>query len=103
MSSSESSSSSGTSAAVVPKKRKHEIVALAEKETDSNTPNSDVNDGSAKADEPVLSHAEKRRRKRDAKHAELKDTDAHPKKKRKLKDESSKAIDSSANSIRQNS
>jgi RNA recognition motif-containing protein len=51
---------------------------------------------------PVLSHAEKRRRKREAKRAEkLKDGDVHPTKKRKLKDGTSHSVDTSTK--RQNS
>lgn len=103
---------------MVPKKRKPEGVVVAKSETRanfSNIPDSDVDgsddDGLAKSPEgaePVLSHAEKRRKKRDAKRAEmLKDIGDHSKKKRKLKDGSSKAIiDPPADSIpykRQNS
>lgn len=82
--------------------------------------NSDTSDGHSGPDSddelenadgqgPVLSHAEKRRRKREAKRAEkLKDVDVddHPKKKRKLKDGTSQIADSSTTTTttkRQNS
>jgi len=108
---SESSSSSGSSAAVVPKKRKQERASVTKNETKPNFSDADESDDglakSPEADEPVLSHAEKRRKKRDAKRAEvLNDIDDHSRKKRKLKDGSSKAVDPPADSIppkRQNS
>lgn len=90
-----SSSSSTTSEAVVigDHKRKHHRTI----ETDS-----DEHENADDLGEPVLSHAEKRRRKKEAKSAEkLKDGEIHPKKRRKLKDGTPKIVDPSAASTKQ--
>jgi len=65
------------------------------KQTNPDTSDDHASDDSDKVLEPVLSHAEKRRRKKEAKRAEklIKDGDVQPKKKRKLKDGTAQPVD----------
>jgi RNA recognition motif-containing protein len=90
-----STSSSSESAVIETRKRKSNRT-IDKSDTPDDHADADLDEELENADdhEPALSHAEKRRRKREARRAEkLKDGDKRPKKKRKLKDGTSQITD----------
>jgi len=111
---SSSASTSRSSSPVTSKtknlKRKQKEIAKPESDASSDDPESedesnDESDEPEVPEEPVLSHAERRRQKKEAKREEkLKAEDGPATKKRKLKDGSAKVVDPSSSAMkRQNS